>query len=1046
MSEPSRADRTKAHEPADALEAGLAEAFGRDSDPLPSSSVRRALGAEMPRVQLRDPDGDSPLVRPHSEQALDSHGGLGRYQLQGEIARGGMGAVLKGRDVELGRDVAVKVLLESHAGRTELLQRFVEEAQIAGQLQHPGVAPVYELGQFTDRRPYFAMKLVKGQTLAKLLAARKSPEEGRPRFLGIFLQACQAVAYAHARGVIHRDLKPSNVMVGGFGEVLVMDWGLAKVLPREGVADERAGPQRPDEGLTAIRTRRSEGSSAPGSGGTQTEAGSVLGTPAYMPPEQALGEVVDERADVFGLGAVLCEVLTGKPPYAGGDRDQLLRRAVRADLVDALARLERCGADAELVELTKRCLAAEPADRPCDAGAVADELSAHLLAVEQRLRQAELARAQAEVRAKEERKRRRVQLALAGAVALLLALAAGGGLYLQRQHELRGLEQAQRRREAEAAVEATLGKADELKGKARWSEAASLLVQTRTQLGDGAPPELRERVEQALADVALVGELDAIRLKRATLVEGKVDDAGVDREYAEAFRKHGLGNPGEAPAVVAARLRDSAIKEQLLAPLDDWAFTTRDRQRKAWLMEVARRADPHPWRDRLRDPAVWADTKKLHALAAEAKAEELSPQVAAALGWALDAGQAIALLRVVQRRHPGDFWVNLALGTLLAHRKDQDEAIGYLRVAVALRPTASAAHNNLGNALRAKGQVDEAIACFRKAIAIDPRFAGAHTNLGVALSAKGQVEEAIACYRKAIDIDPRRVLAHINLGAVLCDVKRDYDGAIACFRKAVAIEPRNAVAHTNLGVALSHKGKRDEATTCFRKALAIDPRLAQAHAYLGADLLRKGRYAEARDASIRAHDLLPANHPLRASIFRRLQACEHLLKLEERLPGLLQGADRPASALECLDFASICQHKQLHTAAARFYAEAFVRQPDLAHQHRYDAACSAALAGSGQGKDADTLRRMDRLALRRQALTWLRADLTRWAKLAERADAPLRRHIAATLAHWQQDADLAGLHDPEALKALPTEERLAFERLWADVQVVLNKLAGPAPR
>ena len=155
----------------------------------------------------------------------------GRLQLFGEIARGGMGAVLKGRDTDLGRELAVKVLLDRHRDDPDLVRRFVEEAQIAGQLQHPGIVPVYDLGTFADHSPYFSMKLVRGRTLAELLQGRSSPDQDRPRFLGIFEAVCQTMAYAHARGVIHRDLKPSNVMVGSFGEVQVMDWGLAKVLP-----------------------------------------------------------------------------------------------------------------------------------------------------------------------------------------------------------------------------------------------------------------------------------------------------------------------------------------------------------------------------------------------------------------------------------------------------------------------------------------------------------------------------------------------------------------------------------------------------------------------------------------------------------------------------------------------------------------------------------------------------------------------------------------------------------------------------------------------
>src|SRR5262249_55903098 len=159
---------------------------------------------------------------------------------------------------------------------------------------------------------YFAMKLVKGQTLATLLSERRDQEHDLPRFLAIFEHICQTVAYAHARGVIHRDLKPSNVMVGSFGEVQVMDWGLAKVLPRGSAANEPSGGTLEDV-ETVIATVRSE------SGSDVSEAGSVMGTPSYMAPEQARGEVdqLDERCDVFALGSILCELLTGAPALTG---------------------------------------------------------------------------------------------------------------------------------------------------------------------------------------------------------------------------------------------------------------------------------------------------------------------------------------------------------------------------------------------------------------------------------------------------------------------------------------------------------------------------------------------------------------------------------------------------------------------------------------------------------------------------------------------------------------------------------------------------------
>ena len=304
-------------------------------------SIAAMIGS-LPRVLLRDTvpgEPPSPIVRPRDSEGVDA---TVRYRIDGEIARGGMGAVLKGRDPDLGRDVALKVLREDHRNNPDLIRRFIEEAQIGGQLQHPGIVPIYELGTFTDRRPFFSMKLVKGHTLAELLEGRAGPADDLPRFLSIYEAICQTVAYAHARGVIHRDLKPSNVMVGSFGEVQVMDWGLAKVLPRGGVVDDaRAGTSGRQE--TVIATARS-GSDQPG----LSHAGSVMGTPSYMAPEQARGEIdqVDERADVFALGSILCEILTGAPAFRGRSVGEIQRKAAVGDTADALARLEGCGVDA----------------------------------------------------------------------------------------------------------------------------------------------------------------------------------------------------------------------------------------------------------------------------------------------------------------------------------------------------------------------------------------------------------------------------------------------------------------------------------------------------------------------------------------------------------------------------------------------------------------------------------------------------------------------------------------------------------------------------
>jgi hypothetical protein len=340
------------------------------------------------------------------------------YEVVGRLGQGGMGEVLRVHDPDFDRPLALKVMRTELAGQPGAEGRFLAEARVTGRLQHPGIPPVHEIGRLGDGRPFLTMKLIEGQTLHELLQQRPTPASELPRFVAIFGQVCQAVGYAHSRGVIHRDLKPHNVMVGAFGEVQVMDWGLAKTLagaePASGVCER------------------------PGEGAEGTGAGTVLGTPVYMAPEQARGEVesLDERADVFGLGAILCAVLTGRPPFAGPDRLAAIRASAAGNVTDAFARLDGCGADAELVALAKRCLDPVPGRRPRNGAQVAAAVQAYQAGVEERARHAEGERAAAQARAEEatakaraERRARRLTLGLAGAV-LLLVVGFGLGAWL----------------------------------------------------------------------------------------------------------------------------------------------------------------------------------------------------------------------------------------------------------------------------------------------------------------------------------------------------------------------------------------------------------------------------------------------------------------------------------------------------------------------------------------------------------------------------------------------------------------------------------------
>jgi serine/threonine-protein kinase len=340
---------------------------------------------------------------------------LGRYELGDEIAQGGMGAVFHAHDPELHRHLAVKVLKPEFRNTAELVRRFLVEARITGQLQHPGIVAVHDIGRDEHGLPFLVMKLVRGETLSDLLRQRSSVADDLPRWLGVFEQVCQAVAFAHSRKVIHRDLKPANVMVGRFQEVQVMDWGLAKV-PSPTVAGR--GVEQGEAERSIVEAREE---------GVQTQG--ILGSPPYMPPEQALAEwhSVDERADVFALGGILCEILTGRATYTGRSTAEVLAKARRGTIAEAIDCLGACGADRELVDLAKDCLSPEIDKRPRDAGAVAERVAAYQRGVQERLRQSEQEHAAARARAVEERKRRRLLLVLAAVV----LLSVGVGLWLQ---------------------------------------------------------------------------------------------------------------------------------------------------------------------------------------------------------------------------------------------------------------------------------------------------------------------------------------------------------------------------------------------------------------------------------------------------------------------------------------------------------------------------------------------------------------------------------------------------------------------------------------
>jgi serine/threonine-protein kinase len=895
-----------------------------------------------------------------------------------------------------------------------------------------------------------------------------------------------------------------NIMVGSFGEVQVMDWGLAKVLTQGGTADER---RTAEPAASVIRTRRS------GSEAHASHFGDVMGTPAYMAPEQAGGdvEVVDERADVFGLGSILCEVLTGRPAYTGPSREAILRKALRGDTADALRRLDGCGADAELVALARHCLAAEPGERPRDAGAVARRMSAYLARVQERLKAAELARVEAQTRAQEfqvrariERSRRRRTVALALSVLGLVLLGGGGWTYLARQR----LERAAQVNQALSQVEFLYADArragDDL---ARWVEARDaaraveqLLADVRDKPTQRRLTDLVREVTEATAtaenDQKLLAKLIDIRSARADDPDGSTTEA----DYARAFQEAGIDlatlPPGESGAQIKAR--SAAVTASLVAALDVWAAVRRfrhDRTGATRLAEVANAADPDPWQVGLRRALDLADraarAQALCDLAASTKPETAPAVDLDLLGTALSqVGESKAaedVLRAGRRRFPSDVWLNYDLARFLETHSRREEAIRYYSIARALRPETAHA---LAHALEDKGESVEAVAVFRDLVGLRPGNGShwgcygrllqergdrpgllaalekavetsretirlkpddvlAHFNLGNALRDQGKLEEAIAAFRTAIRIKPDDAKAHNNLGTALRDQGK-LEEAIAACRTAIGLKPDLAEAHYNLGLALVAQGKLEEAIAEWRTAIRIKPDLAEAHCNLGQILKQQGKFAEALAELRSGHELGSKRPDWRFPSAQWVRDAEQAVALAARLPAVLKGDDAPKDAVEGLAFAKLCYDTGCHSAAAGLFAEILKADRKLAEdrqaQHRYNSACAAALAGCGQGKDDPPPDEAARAGLRTQARDWLRAELAAWSKSIESGPPQARPVIVQTLQHWKADSDLAGIRDESELKKLPEGEQTACRALWSEVEALLAKAqTGTSP-
>jgi serine/threonine-protein kinase len=1055
------------------------------------------------------------------------------YEVLSILGRGGMGIVYKARQLRLKRVVALKMLLAGEFASRQERTRFLHEAEAVASLRHANLVQVFDVGDY-EGRPYFTMEYVEGGSLAQVLHG--TPQPARPA-AALLATLAEAVQVAHQGGIVHRDLKPANILVTADGTPKIADFGLARHF----------------DGGPAL-----------------TLSGARLGTPSYMAPEQAIGKpgTVGPAADIYALGALLYELLTGRPPFRGETAVETERQVIAEEPVPPGRLNAKVPRDLETICL--KCLAKAPERRYASAGALAEDL--------QHFQRGEPIAARPAGRLERTGKwvrRHPTMSALLVASLVFLIMLVGGSLWLVVQHA--------RLRDA---VEADLKEMARLQESARWADAGAALERARSRLGGGGPGDLRGRLAQARRDLDLVMQLDSTRLKRATCGELVFYKAQANRDYAEAFQQAGLGKVHDPPARVAAIINASAVRGALVAALNDWVVCAADRTERSWLLEVARQTESSSgdWRERALDPAAWEDGKALAELARTAPVARESVSLLLALGEQLrDAErETVPFLKRVQKEHPADFWANLILGNVLLRHQKPGEASGYYRAALASRPGAAVGYCAVGDALRLENSLAESMDYYKKALKLDPDYARAHSNLGLALEAQGRLDEAIDRFERALRLDGNYAWAHHNLANALC-AKGRLDEAYDRCRQANKLEPNNPEINKRLKSILLQQGRRQEAQAAWWKALAANPPGHDAwsgYAELCLFLGQKTEYRRARRALLarfgattspavaepvgRACLLLPGTQeelgkavaltdravaakgstpewiyryylfaqglaeyrqgrlasaisamqgeasrvmgPAPRLILAMAQHRDgqkeqarktlakavigfdwsapaadsgdvwivHILRREAEslilpsLPALLRGEYHPRDNRERLAMVGSCQFEGHHHTAACLVADALAAEPalaeeltaecrsraslgdrqpvgrleQLASESLYPAARSAALAGCGLGKDGARLSAAERARWRKQARSWLQADLALWTKVLDGGSPAGRTWVGKVLANWRTDPDLAGLREKSAMTRWSEEERKECKVLWQAVRRLQERTQG----
>lgn len=744
-----------------------------------------------------------------------------RYRLHSIVGRGGMGAVYAAEDLELQREVALKLLLfraETEPQARRRLARLLREARVTGHLDHPGIVPVYGVGLTSDRRLYYTMKLVRGRSLRELVRAYEKREPGIERELTIerrieiVLRMCEALAFAHERGVVHRDLTPNNVMVGRFGEVLVMDWGIAKLLDQ---------PDPANDGSVDGDARESSPH--------RTTPGSFVGTPNFAAPEQARGELhtIDERTDVFGVGAILHYLLTGQPPYVGRDRDEVEERARQARRCEPEPSSTFARPPRELVAVSLKAMAADPRQRYVTIEALAADLRA-FVAHERGTawRDGPFATVVKSVR----RHPTRAAVVVGGALCLLLAVLAYQQYALRRTaDDLHQSEQARREQAEHDRMTRNL-----------VSTLARLSDQYATRAHDRMGPEAFANIDRTLSvfrdcgfalDDASPAESVAMKIGSLRKYDSelwKVLSDGIF-DLAQRFELSKLGHAhrlkhGTLPARTSAARREEARRvlegqPELTAlfprvraildalPLDPW-----DAEYRKYFEARYDRFEYPPDLDTLE--RTWPGPPETMGRLAGLLATIDGPDRARA---------SKQLFQRVAELDPSNSVAHMQLGLRYESAgpdQDFDRSLGHYMAFVALQPKSSVGLNNLAGALMRKGWNDEAVDAAERAIEIEPGYVAAWVNLGVARYRSGALPAALEVLTRSISMEPTNASAHANRALVWWKLGRPDEGLADCF-ETLRLDPNHKQARL---LVLKHP-ERAAAQGCDSEFVAVARRV-----------------------------------------------------------------------------------------------------------------------------------------------------------------------------------------------------------------------------